>query len=71
MSTNRSQKPFSIRCSFCGTIAESWHAKFRHQAPSGATIGMASCKCGKTLVDASEVPDMGRLMVCKPKDGLQ
>lgn len=71
MSSNKSRKSFGIRCNACGTVAESWHAKFRQEAPPGAAIGQTSCKCGRTVVDASEVPGKGRLMVRKPKDGLQ
>jgi hypothetical protein len=67
MSSNSNRKSFGIRCSLCGTVAESWHAKFRQHAPPGATIGMASCKCGSTVADASEVPGKGRLIVGKPK----
>jgi len=67
MSSNRSRKSFGIRCNLCGKVAESLHPKFRQHVQPGATIGMASCECGRTVVDASEVPGKGRLIVRKPK----
>lgn len=69
MSSYRPRKSFGIRCSVCGFVAESWHPKFRQHLPPGATIGMASCECGRTVVDASEVPGKGRLIVRNIKAG--
>lgn len=68
---NNQRKSFGIRCQYCGTVAESWHRRFRSQAPAGATIGTARCQCGRTVVDASEVPGKGRLSVRKTKDNKQ
>lgn len=65
---NKQRKSFGIRCRYCGTVAESWHRRFRQQAPPGATIGVASCACGKTTVDSSETPGKGRVSVKKSKE---
>jgi hypothetical protein len=59
---------FGTHCKFCGTVAESWHEKFREQAPDSATIGMAYCECGRTGADSSDRPGMGRISIHESED---
>lgn len=61
MDEKRQPQAFSVRCKSCDTVAESWHEKFRIQAPDEATFGMAYCLCGKTGADSSDRPGIGRI----------
>lgn len=56
-------RPFSVRCEFCGTVAESWHWSDGDHVPEGATVGMAYCACGNTGADSLGVPDKGRFVL--------
>ena len=68
MQTPRAQTPFRVRCLLCNTIAESWHSIHAAHAPEGATIGMASCGCGKLTVDSLGIgPPQGRFITEEPE----
>lgn len=61
--------PFRVRCLLCNTIAESWHSLHTTNAPKEATIGMASCECGKLMVDSSGIgPKYGRFITNEPPE---
>jgi hypothetical protein len=57
-------KPFRMKCTLCGTIAESWH--YAAKAPKGATKGMASCACGNITVDSLGYKNLGRVFEKQP-----
>ncbi|WP_439621428.1 hypothetical protein [Hyphomonas sp.] len=57
-------KPFRMKCTLCGTIAESWH--YAAKAPKGATKGMASCQCGNITVDSLGYKKLGRVFEQQP-----
>ncbi|WP_303704497.1 hypothetical protein [Celeribacter baekdonensis] len=52
-------KPFRMKCTLCGTTAESWH--YAAKAPKGATKGRASCECGNITVDSLGYKNLGRV----------
>lgn len=58
------KKPFRMKCTLCGTIAESWH--YAAKAPKGATKGMASCQCGNITVDSLGYKNLGRVFEKQP-----
>lgn len=57
-------KPFRMKCTLCGTIAESWH--YAAKAPKGATKGMSSCACGNITVDSLGYNNLGRVFEKQP-----
>jgi len=57
-------KPFRMKCTLCGTIAESWH--YAAKAPKGATKGMGSCACGNITVDSLGYKNLGRIFEKQP-----
>ncbi|NKX37566.1 hypothetical protein HGG70_06455 [Rhodobacteraceae bacterium R_SAG4] len=64
MSKANPNKPFRVKCTLCGTIAESWH--YAAKAPKGVTTGMASCECGNITVDSLGYKNLGRVFEKQP-----
>lgn len=64
MARGKFSQPFRVKCERCGNIAESYHRT--DKAPKGASIGIASCKCGLTLCDSLGFDGRGRVLFREP-----